>query len=60
MVSQLKPYVAMDVKLTEKEKNQVFGKLPQGGLSGSHYYDQQLWKRYKKPEVIATKEIQPV
>ncbi|KIM90516.1 hypothetical protein PILCRDRAFT_812264 [Piloderma croceum F 1598] len=54
----MKPYVAMDVKFTEKEKREVFGKLPQGGLSGSHYYDQQLWKRFKEAEskTIATKE----
>jgi large subunit ribosomal protein L41 len=58
----MKPYVAMDVKLTEKQKREVYGKLPQGGLSGSHYYDQQLWLRSKDPskttKAIATKEIQ--
>jgi len=41
----LKPYVSVAVKLTKGEKKDVFGKLPQGGLTGSHYYDQQLWKR---------------
>jgi large subunit ribosomal protein L41 len=41
----LKPYVSVAVKLTKGEKKDIFGKLPQGGLTGSHYYDQQLWKR---------------
>jgi len=50
----MRPYVAMDVKLTEKEKRGVFGKLPQGGLTGSHYYDQQLWKRFKEAESKTT------
>jgi large subunit ribosomal protein L41 len=50
----MRPYVAMDVKLTEKEKKGVFGKLPQGGLTGSHYYDQQLWKRFKEAESKTT------
>ena len=55
---QLKPYVAMNVKLTEGQKKQVYGKLPQGGLTGSHYYERQLWKREMPSRVDLTTEIE--
>jgi hypothetical protein len=55
-VSQLKPYVAMDVRLTKGQKKEVFGKLPQGGLTGEHYYDQQLWKREVPSRAVSSEE----
>jgi len=55
----LKPYVAMNVKLTEGQKREVYGKLPRGGLTGSHYYDRQLWKREVLSPVISTAETKP-
>jgi large subunit ribosomal protein L41 len=46
----------MDVKLTEKQKREVYGKLPKGGLTGLHYYEKQLWKREMPPEAIVEKK----
>lgn len=36
--TQLKPYVAVGVKLTEGQKKEIYGKLPRGGLTGEHYF----------------------
>ncbi|TCD66124.1 hypothetical protein EIP91_001733 [Steccherinum ochraceum] len=36
--SQLRPYVSVNVKLTEDQKREVYGKLPQGGLTGEQYF----------------------
>ncbi|KAF9652474.1 hypothetical protein BDM02DRAFT_3108999 [Thelephora ganbajun] len=33
----LKPYVYSKVKLTKVQKSEVYGKLPQGGLTPEHY-----------------------
>jgi large subunit ribosomal protein L41 len=56
----MKPYVALDVKLTEEQKKEVYGKLPPGGLTGSHYYENQLWKRkFVSPAVTAVETKAP-
>ena len=34
---QLKPYVYSKVKLTRDQKNEIYGKMPQGGLTPEHY-----------------------
>ncbi|KDQ53346.1 hypothetical protein JAAARDRAFT_39403 [Jaapia argillacea MUCL 33604] len=34
----LRPYVERSTKLLTSERNKVYGKLPQGGLSGEHYF----------------------
>ena len=36
---QLKPYVYSKVKLTKDQKNEIYGKLPQGGLTPEHYLE---------------------
>ncbi|KAA1472401.1 hypothetical protein DENSPDRAFT_838659 [Dentipellis sp. KUC8613] len=36
--SPLKPYVHLDVKLTNAQKKEVYGKLPRGGMTGEHYF----------------------
>ena len=35
--SQLKAYVYSKVKFTRDQKNVIYGKLPQGGLTPEHY-----------------------
>jgi len=35
--SPLKPYVALDVRLTNSQKKAVFGKLPASGLTPEHF-----------------------
>ncbi|KAH8105437.1 hypothetical protein BXZ70DRAFT_1061991 [Cristinia sonorae] len=35
--SPLRPYVNVDVKLSREQKQEIYGKLPQGGLTGEHY-----------------------
>ena len=37
-VIQLRPYVHPSVHLTNKQKREIYGKLPHGGLTGLHYY----------------------
>lgn len=39
----------MGVKLTKQEKNEVYGKLPRGGLNGEHYYNNRVWTRERQP-----------
>ncbi|KAF7982589.1 hypothetical protein HWV62_27603 [Athelia sp. TMB] len=56
----LKPYVAMDVKLTQGQKREVYGKLPQGGLSGSHFYENKLWTRTPPSSSPKPQELTPV
>ena len=34
---QLKPYVYSKVKLSRDQKDEIYGKLPQGGLTPEHY-----------------------
>ncbi|CAL1715774.1 unnamed protein product [Somion occarium] len=36
--SPLRPYVYKAVKLKEKQKDEIYGKLPPGGLTGKHYF----------------------
>ena len=33
----MKPYVSSAVKLTMKQKREIYGKLPRGGLTGEHF-----------------------
>ncbi|EPQ52021.1 hypothetical protein GLOTRDRAFT_117556 [Gloeophyllum trabeum ATCC 11539] len=35
--ARLKPYVDATVKLSSAQRNEVFGKLPSGGLDGARY-----------------------
>ncbi|KAI0791162.1 hypothetical protein C8Q75DRAFT_715863 [Abortiporus biennis] len=35
--SPLRPYVALDVKLSKKEKQEIYGELPRGGLTPEHF-----------------------
>jgi hypothetical protein len=56
LVLKLKPYVAMDAKITAKQRKDVYGKLPQGGLTGSHYYDYKLWKREQPSSTTSIEE----
>lgn len=35
---QLRPYVDLNVRLTNGQKREIFGKLPKGGMSGELYY----------------------
>ncbi|KAI0087450.1 hypothetical protein BDY19DRAFT_955845 [Irpex rosettiformis] len=37
--SPLRAYVSTQVNLTPEQKHEVYGKLPQGGLTGEHYYN---------------------
>ncbi|EIM90501.1 uncharacterized protein STEHIDRAFT_166665 [Stereum hirsutum FP-91666 SS1] len=37
--SKLKPYVDKNVKLTDDQRNEIWGKLPWGGLTGKIYLD---------------------
>lgn len=36
--SQLRPYVDVSAKLSNKQRNEIFGKLPHGGLTAEHYF----------------------
>ncbi|KAH9994715.1 hypothetical protein BJV77DRAFT_994351 [Russula vinacea] len=36
--SMLRPYVDLNARLTSKQKREIFGKLPRGGMSGEYYY----------------------
>ena len=36
---KLRPYVYKAVRLTEEQKQEVYGPLPQGGLTPQTYYD---------------------
>ncbi|KAI9431012.1 hypothetical protein F5148DRAFT_1271761 [Russula earlei] len=36
--SPLRPYVALDTRLTNAEKREIFGKLPRGGMTGEIYF----------------------
>lgn len=38
MYSQLKPYVSLKVKLSREQRDEIYGKLPEGGLTPEHYY----------------------
>jgi len=53
----LKPYVEISAKLTKRQIKDVYGKLPQGGLTASHYYDNQLWKREMPSQPVPTKDL---
>ncbi|KAI0915423.1 hypothetical protein AcV5_003651 [Taiwanofungus camphoratus] len=35
--SSLRPYVDVNVRLTDEQKHEVYGKLPPGGMTGQHY-----------------------
>ncbi|KAI0079143.1 hypothetical protein K474DRAFT_705310 [Panus rudis PR-1116 ss-1] len=37
--SPLRPYVSKEVRLTKEQKQEVYGKLPRGGLTADHYFD---------------------
>lgn len=37
--SQLRPYVDVSAKLSNKQRNEIFGKLPHGGLTAEHYFN---------------------
>lgn len=50
----------MDVKLTPGQKREVYGRLPEGGLSGSHFYENKLWTRTSPPSESKTPELKAV
>jgi large subunit ribosomal protein L41 len=35
---QLRPYVDLNARLTNEQKREIFGKLPRGGMTGEHYF----------------------
>ncbi|KAI0761102.1 hypothetical protein BC629DRAFT_1546282 [Irpex lacteus] len=38
VASPLRAYVSTQVKLNSGQKREIYGKLPQGGLTGEHYF----------------------
>lgn len=48
----------MDVKLTPGQKREVYGRLPEGGLSGAHFYENKLWTRTSPVSGSKTKELE--
>ena len=37
IILKLKPYVSLDVRLTNSQKKAVFGKFPSNGLTPEHF-----------------------
>lgn len=50
---KLLPYVDVSAKLTQKQKKEIFGKLPHGGLTANHY----LAMAPRKDQVAAAQSL---